>query len=123
MANKNCGKTVAEEMLAALQAFAGDLKDLPGEEVKAKYRQHTVKVDFRPCAYDGQAVKRLRLSLGCSQKIFADFLGVSPGTLRNWEQGIRPVSGLAARLFDEMRINPAYWKIRLRQSLKERRAG
>lgn len=110
-------------MLEALQAFAGDLRDSPAEDVKAKYRHRTVTVDFRPRAYDAQSVKQLRLSLGCSQKIFADFIGVSTGTLRNWEQGIRPTSGVAARLFDEMRINPGYWKIRLRQSLKERKAG
>jgi DNA-binding transcriptional regulator YiaG len=55
--------------------------------------------------------------------IFADFIGVSVGTLRNWEQGIRPVSGVAARMFDEMRINPAYWAIRLSQSLEESKVG
>jgi DNA-binding transcriptional regulator YiaG len=68
-------------------------------------------------------VKRLRTSMDCSQQTFADFLGVSVGTLRNWEQGIRPVSGIAANVFDEMRINPGYWKIRLRLSLKPRKAG
>lgn len=123
MAIKKQTKTVAEEMLEALQAFASDLKDSPAKDVKAKYRHRAVKVDFRPRDYDPQSVKQLRLSLGCSQRVFADFIGVSAGTLRNWEQGIRPTSGVAARLFDEIRINPGYWKIRLQQSLKERKAS
>ena len=116
-------RTVADEMLAGLQAFAHDLQELPPEQVKAKYRQRTAEADFRPRAFRADDVKRLRLSMNCSQKIFADFIGVSVGTLRNWEQGIRPISRVAARLFDEMRIRPGYWKIRLRQSLKERKAG
>jgi putative transcriptional regulator len=110
-------------MLAGVQAFAHDLKELPAEEVKAKYRQRTVEVDFRPRVFGAEDVQQLRSSMDCSQKIFADFIGVSLGTLRNWEQGIRPVRGVAARLLDEMRIRPEYWKIRLRQSLKERMAG
>jgi putative transcriptional regulator len=120
---KNRSRTIAEEMLAGLQAFARDLQQQPAEELKAKYRHRTVTVDFQPRTYDADDVKQLRRSMDCSQKVFADFIGVSLGTLRNWEQGVRRVSGIAARLFDEMRINPGYWKIRLRQSLKERKAG
>ena len=122
-ARQGRGITIADEMLAGLQAFAQDLKELPAEDVKAKYRQRNVEVDFRPRVFGADDVKRLRSSMDCSQKIFADFIGVSLGTLRNWEQGIRPVRGVAARLLDEMRIRPGYWRIRLRQSLKERKAG
>ncbi|MBC8873695.1 MAG: hypothetical protein H8E44_30015 [Planctomycetes bacterium] len=122
-ANENRNTTVAEEMLEGFKTLAHDLKELPAEEVRAKYRHRTVTVDFRSRVYEAKDVKQLRISMDCSQKIFADFIGVSLGTLRNWEQGIRPVSGVAARMFDEMRINPGYWKIRLRQSLKERKAG
>jgi putative transcriptional regulator len=110
-------------MLDGLQAFARDLSALPSEQVKKKYRHRAVQVAFQPRVYDASDVKSLRASMDCSQTVFADFLGISLGTLRNWEQGIRPVSGIAARMFDEMRINPGYWKIRLRQLLKERKAG
>lgn len=122
-AGKGRRETVADEMLAGLQAFARDLKEMPVGEVQAKYRQRTVEVDFRPRVFGARDIKQLRASMDCSQRIFADFIGVSLGTLRNWEQGIRPVSGVAARLLDEMRIRPGYWKIRLRQALKERLAG
>jgi len=107
----------------ASRASWNDLKEMPVEEVQAKYRQRTVEVDFRPRAFGAADIKQLRASMDCSQRVFADFIGVSLGTLRNWEQGIRPVSGVAARLLDEMRIRPGYWKIRLRQALKERKAG
>ncbi|MCY2996294.1 MAG: hypothetical protein NTY19_51870 [Planctomycetota bacterium] len=122
-ARKGRSITVADEMLAGLQTFAHDLKALSAEEVKVKYRQRTVEVDFRPRVFGAEHVKQLRNSMDCSQKIFADFIGVSLGTLRNWEQGVRPVRGVAARLLGEMRIRPGYWRIRLRQSLKERKAG
>lgn len=114
---------VAQEMLDGLQAFARDLEDLPANDVTAKYRHRTVKVDLQPREYEAQDVKQLRSAMRCNQKVFSDLIGVSFGTLRNWEQGARPVSGVATRMFDEMRINPAYWKIRLQQLLKERRAG
>lgn len=120
---KTQDNTVAQEMLDGLQSFARDLKDLPVGETRAKYRQRTVKVDFQPRDYEAEDVKQLRRAMQCSQKVFADFIGVSLGTLRNWEQDVRPVSGIAARMFDEMRINPGYWKIRLQQLLKERKAG
>ena len=48
-ASKERPKTVADEMLAGLQAFACDSKELPAEELKAKYRQRTVEVDLRMC--------------------------------------------------------------------------
>jgi DNA-binding transcriptional regulator YiaG len=110
-------------MLQGLQQFGRDLRELSVGETKAKYRHRTVQVDFHPREYDADAVKQLRHTMQCSQKIFADFIGVSAGTLRNWEQGARPVSGMASRMFDEMRINPGYWKIRLTQSLKSRKAS
>jgi putative transcriptional regulator len=116
-------ETIADEMLEALRTFADELREMPAEKVRAKYDHRTVNVDFGSRTYNARDVKRLRTWMDCSQKIFADFIGVSVGTLRNWEQGVRQVSGIAARLFDEMRINPEYWRNRLRQSLKQRPAS
>lgn len=114
---------VAREMLEGLQSFAQDLQGLPPNEVRTKYDHRTVQVDFQAREYEAEDVKQLRSAMKCSQKVFSDFIGVSLGTLRNWEQGVRPVSGIAARMFDEMRINPGYWKIRLGQSLNARKTG
>lgn len=40
-------------------------------------------------------VRRLREEAGFSQREFATLLGISPGTLRNWEQGRRQPEGAA----------------------------
>ncbi len=40
-------------------------------------------------------VRRLREEAGFSQREFATLMGISPGTLRNWEQGRRQPEGAA----------------------------
>src|SRR5215218_6911959 len=68
------------------------------EEIKAwkrgelKLKTHTVSV---PTAAD---VPSIRKELGLSQPEFAGFMGVSLGTLRNWEQARREPQGPARAL-------------------------
>jgi putative transcriptional regulator len=113
-------KNVWDEVLDDMRSFARDLDQLPTEEVKAKYRHRMVKADLSPTVYTPAAVKAVRAGMQCSQTVFAAFIGVSPGTLRNWEQGIINPTGAACRLFDEMRLNPSYWKVRLTQEMEKR---
>lgn len=51
-------------------------------------------------------VKRIRASLGQSQSEFAMMIGVSVGTLRNWEQGRRTPDGPAQALLRVAAQNP-----------------
>jgi putative transcriptional regulator len=51
-------------------------------------------------------VKALRSSLGQSQAEFALMIGVSVGTLRNWEQGRRKPDGPALALLRVAATNP-----------------
>lgn len=51
-------------------------------------------------------VKALRSSLGQSQAEFALMIGVSVGTLRNWEQGRRKPEGPALALLRVATTNP-----------------
>ena len=51
-------------------------------------------------------VKALRSSLGQSQAEFALMIGVSVGTLRNWEQGRRRPEGPALALLRVTTTNP-----------------
>jgi putative transcriptional regulator len=44
---------------------------------------------------DGADVKRIRASYNLSQDAFAAMMGISIGTLRNWEQGRRDPEGSA----------------------------
>ena len=45
--------------------------------------------------YPGTEVRALREQFGLSQDKFADLVGISVGTLRNWEQGRRKPEGPA----------------------------
>ena len=51
--------------------------------------------DYR---YRPGTVKKIRAKLKLSQTEFAHVIGVPPGTLRNWEQGIRTPKGPARAL-------------------------
>ena len=51
-------------------------------------------------------VKRIRAQLGQSQEEFALMIGVSVGTLRNWEQGRRTPDGPALALLRVTAKNP-----------------
>jgi putative transcriptional regulator len=57
-----------------------------------KLRTHTVE---KPTAADVPAIRK---ELGLSQPEFAGFMGVSVGTLRNWEQSRREPQGPARAL-------------------------
>ena len=49
----------------------------------------------REYKFDFPDVKSIRNKYGLSQTKFAKMLGISPGTLRNWEQGRRTPEGPA----------------------------
>lgn len=51
-------------------------------------------------------VRRLRLKFGISQDEFAHLVGISVGTLRNWEQGRRMPEGPAVVLLQVASIHP-----------------
>ena len=52
----------------------------------------------RVFSYSPMNIKEIRERTGKSQKDFADMIGVSLGTLRNWEQGRRYPEGAALTL-------------------------
>ena len=51
-------------------------------------------------------VTSLRAKLGLSQTRFASLLGISPGTLKNWEQGRRRPTGAARVLLKVAKRHP-----------------
>ena len=55
---------------------------------------------------DPISVKAIRLKLHQSQSEFAFMIGVSPSTLRNWEQGLRYPEGPAIALLTVAQKNP-----------------
>jgi len=55
---------------------------------------------------DGPNIKRIRANYRLSQDQFAAMLGISPGTLRNWEQGRRAPEGPARVLLQVAATHP-----------------
>jgi putative transcriptional regulator len=103
------------EIVAGLREFLDVLKS--GEPLETHFTVHTMPADFTPRPYGPDDVRRVRALLSMSQVIFARFLGVGPGSVRAWEQGLREPSALARRFLDEIEANPAHWRRRLARSL------
>ncbi len=78
---------------------------------KVKLKTHTVEM---PSASD---VPMIRKELGLSQTEFAGFMGVSVGTLRNWEQARREPHGPARALLLVASKQPAAVRAAFRASL------
>lgn len=50
-----------------------------------------------PIAYQGKEIVAIRKKLHCSQKVFADILGVTSDTVSKWERNIRHPEKVACR--------------------------
>ncbi len=71
---------------------------------------------------EGPDVKRIRLNYRLSQGEFAALLGISVGTLRNWEQGRRIPEGPARVLLQVAAKHPeAVWDV-VRPTTRPQRA-
>ena len=99
-----------------VEGLGGLLDDLKGDApLPAKYNSRRVALDLEPRDFSASEVKSIRELLQTSQALFAKFLGVSPKTVRAWEQGKSP-SDMARRFMDEIRRNPDYWRKRVEES-------
>jgi putative transcriptional regulator len=106
---------IERDLIEGLESLAGDLKgDAP---LPDKYTCRRLVLDLRPQTYKPKDVVATRTLLKASQALFAQFLGVSPKTVRSWEQGKTP-SDMACRFMDEIRRDPDYWVKRLHQAAK-----
>ena len=61
----------------------------------------------RVTKFDAISIKSIRGKLHQSQSEFAFMIGVSPSTLRNWEQGLRKPKGPAYALLTVAQKNPS----------------
>ncbi|HKZ84746.1 MAG TPA: helix-turn-helix domain-containing protein [Anaerolineae bacterium] len=77
----------------------------------------------RTFAVDGPNIKRIRASYRLSQGQFAALLGISVGTLRNWEQGRRTPEGPARVLLQVAARHPdAVWDV-VRPVVRQRQSA
>ncbi len=108
---------VERDLVEGLGEFLNDLKN--DVSIPDKYTCRGLILDLVPRAYTAGEVKATRQLLRVSQALFAVFLGVSPKTVRSWEQG-KPPSDMASRFMDEIQRNPDYWRKRLSESARVR---
>lgn len=108
------GASMESEILEALSEFTDALKK---GEVGKHFTCRQIKLDLKPASYSPELVKTTRKLLRVSQTLFARFLGISPKTVRSWEQGINMPSPMACRFMDEIRRSPGYWTERLREAV------
>ncbi len=72
-------------------------------KIKARRTKITIKpVDI----FSSEDIKRIRLSVGLSQVVFASSIGVSPKTVEAWERGRNKPEGPSRRLLGLIRDNP-----------------
>jgi putative transcriptional regulator len=105
------GTSVESEILEALAEFTDALEK---GEVTKRLTCRQVKLNLEPTHYSPSLVKETRRVIGVSQTLFARFLGVSPKTVRAWEQDAATPSTMACRFMDEIRLEPGYWRGRLK---------
>ena len=108
-------------MLAGMKEFTEALES--GKDITKLFTCHNITLNFKPGRYSPQLVKKTRKALNLSQVLFASFLGVSPNTVRCWEQGVNVPSQMARRFMDEIRRDPDYWRARFRNSVLVKTAG
>ena len=106
-------KRIGQQIIDSLQEAVDSLRG--GASLEETFTCHRVDVDVKPGVYDPEVAKGTRKLLCASQSVFATFLGVSLQTVRAWEQGENVPSDMAKRFMDEIRLNPDYWRARLRQ--------
>ena len=101
----------ADDILDGLNEFKAAVD---GDRAAAKrLTWRKVKLNLKPTEYAPELVRETRQLLGTSQSVFAEFLGVSVQAVQAWEQGVNPVGRAPARLMDEIRHDPDYWRARL----------
>lgn len=111
------GTSFGARLIAGLEELVTTLEEGGMAAVEKKFTVKRVKVvAFPKPALSKREVVAIRESLGASQPVFANLLGVSPATVRAWEQGVNTPSGMALRFLAEIRANPEYWKARLREA-------
>ena len=99
-----------------LDALADFTDALEKGEVAKRLTCRQIRLDLRSKPYGPVLVKRTRRIMGLSQVLFAGFLGVSPKTIRAWEQGLSTPNMMACRFMDEIRRTPDHWAKRLMES-------
>jgi len=116
MENRNEQESVGSELAGRLRRFTEKLKTIDkASELPEILTVRKVKLNLQPRSFSAEEVKHIRKSLNVSQPVFADFLGISVATLRDWEQGISEANGPVCRILEEIQRDSAAWSSRIRE--------
>jgi len=85
--------TFGERLIHGMEEALEDAKDN-----KKKMRNYIREITPKIRKFNKDEIKELRLSLLCTQVMFANMLGVQPNTVEKWESGITKPSGTALRI-------------------------
>jgi putative transcriptional regulator len=109
---------LGSRIIAGMEDLLATMKSGGLKAVEKKFTVRRVKkAAFEKPSLGKVDVVAIRETLGVSQAVFANLLGVSIATVRAWEQGVNVPSGMATRFLAEIRANPDYWKSRLNDAV------
>lgn len=112
------GTPVGRQIIAALEEALAGLKAGTGKTVRVKVTARKAKKAAFPVPRLGrEEVIAVRTLLGVSQPVFAGLIGASPAAVRAWEQGTKPVRGMAAVFLAHIRDHPDCWRDKVRQAV------
>jgi putative transcriptional regulator len=100
-------RPLGQRLVAEFSEFRDLLR--AGKPLEKRYTVRTVGLDLKPKPFDAQAVRAIRASLGVSQAVFANLLGISVDLVGAWEQGNRVPSGPACRLLELIATDKNRW--------------
>jgi len=110
--------TFGQRIISRLKEINDALEAGGMDEVRKRFRVYRVRrTSFERPNFAPADVAAIRASVGVSQTVFAALLGVSANTVRAWEQGVNPPSGMAVRFLAEVRRDPGYWKARVEEAV------
>ena len=112
-------KTVGQLRVESLADLSAEIKS-DKKKVLSKLSVRRLRIRTDASTYTPKKVKETRDLLRLSQAMFAQFIGVSPGTVRAWEQGGKIPRDSAGRMMDEIRHNPEYFQLRLLAMLENK---
>ena len=92
-------RKVYDSIMAGL---AEAVEETEGKDLKLKRR--TVSI-LRVKEYSAKGIQDIRKRTGLSQKLFANYMGVSAKTVEAWEAGTNRPSGAASRILNMMEMD------------------
>lgn len=97
---------VADEIMSGMRELEQMLDQ--GKSPAEVFTVRTIEIPA-PHPYRAAQIRKLRNSLGVSQTVFAQLLGVSSILVKSWERGVREPNLMARRLLDTIKADPSRW--------------